>query len=224
MRDVWTDCNSSVRGPRNWGNSGIKIFNFSASGGAEIAISDFVWPDNVPYNPGITGGLVPTEVQVCGSGSQRLPYKQICGAIYDKTAPQEKPLIVPGSSAVNDPTPNGEIWNTLELGFMARRYNSSGMPVKFATITVKVNGVTVLHRARIDNSMTANRQSDTYQAGPRKGNPIYPGGEGWTRECGFILLQEHDNMVQFENIRINPDWLPMEDNEFKTSWQHHYPE
>lgn len=216
MRSVWTDCNSAVKGPRNWGNSGVKIFNFSAANGAEIAISDFVWPPGTAYNP--ADGLVPASVQVCTSGTQRLPYKQICGAIYDKTAPQSLPQINPGTSAANDPTPNGT-WNDLEIGFMARRYDASGTVVKLATVTVKINNVTVLHRVGIGNSMTSNQQDDDYLAGPNKGDPVYPGGNNWKREFGFILLQEHDNMVQFKDIRINPDWLPMAGGQFDSSWQ-----
>lgn len=218
MRGEWTDCNSAIKGPRNWGNSGVKIFNFSAAGGAKIAISDFVWPSGVPYTPGDGTGPVPSSVQICASGSQLLPYNRICGAIYGKTAPQSLPPISSGSSAANDPKPNGN-WNTLEIGFMARRYDASGAVVKLATVTVKINDVTVLHRVGIANQMTVDRQDDDYLAGPNKGEPVYPGGVDWKREFGFILLQEHDNMVQFKDIRINPDWLPMAGGQFDTSWQ-----
>lgn len=102
---------------------------------------------------------------------------------------------------------------------MARRYNASGAVVKDATVTVKINNVTVLHRCANKNKMTEEQQDDDYLAGPNKGDPVYPGGDGWKREFGFILLQEHDNMVQFKDIRINPDWLPLAGGQFDTAWQ-----
>lgn len=220
MRTVWTNCNSPILGPRNWGNSGVKIFNISAANGAEIVISDFDWPNTVPYDATAgVGDPVPQAVQGCAVGTDRLVYGQICGAIYDKKVPQAKPPIHPGESAANDPRPNGQNWNTLEIGFMARRYNGAGQVVKLATVTVKINGTRVLHHVGIPISMTNSTQNDDYLAGPKKGDPIYQGGDNWTRECGAIYLQEHDNMIEFKDIRINPDWLPMKDGQFDSGWQ-----
>jgi len=34
-----------------------------------------------------------------------------------------------------------------------------------------------------------------------------------------LFIPEHDNLVQFRNIRINTDWLPIKDGAFDTGWQ-----
>ena len=102
---------------------------------------------------------------------------------------------------------------------MARRYDSNGSLTKLATVTVKINNVTVLHAFGIPNSMTSDRQDDEYLAGANKGDAVYPGTSGWKRESGFILLQEHDNMVEFKDIQINPDWLPLANGQFNSGWQ-----
>ena len=220
MRDVWNKCSKPVEGPRNWGNSGVKIFNLSAVNGAEIAISDFVWGKTEFATNAAPGDTVPSDVDKCESGTERLTYGQLCGAIYDKHSPQAKPPIIAGVSAVNDPRPSGNDWNTLEIGFMACRYDGNGNLVKLATVSVKINTTSVLTHIGIPNSMTMNRQDDDYPAGPNKGNPVYPGGANWKREFGPIYLQEHDNMIEFKDIRINPDWLPLnDDGTFDTEWQ-----
>lgn len=220
MRTVWRVCTSKVKGPKNWGNSGVKIFGRTASPGIavlEIAISDFKWDATVPFvaDAGVDVA-VPSDVGFCSSG-EMLTYGELCGAIYKKRSPQAKPLIKLGSSAMNDPKPNGD-WNTLEIGFMARRYSGNTV-VKLATVTVKINDTAVLTRIGFLDSMTANRQDDDYLAGPNKGDPIYPGGANWKREFGPIYLQEHDNMVEFKDITINPDWLPMSSGVFDQGWQ-----
>ena len=103
---------------------------------------------------------------------------------------------------------------------MACRYDGNGNLVKLATVSVKINTTSVLTHIGIPNSMTMNRQDDDYPAGPNKGNPVYPGGANWKREFGPIYLQEHDNMIEFKDIRINPDWLPLKDDgTFDTEWQ-----
>lgn len=226
MRGVWEDCNSPLKGPRNWGNSGVKIFHSGSTAGAEIAISDFVWPDNVTFvNSEDPRDPIPASVQAgCTTppkdGGNALTYGQICGAIYDKISPQAKPIISPGSSATNDPRPNGT-WNSMEIGFMAARYDSGGALKKKATVTVKINGNPVLTRIGIPNFQpTGNKIPDKYLAGPYKDQWVYgTTGTGWTRDSGYILLQEHDNMVQFRDIRINPDWLPMDSGGFDAGWQ-----
>ena len=224
MRGVWEDCNSPLKGPRNWGNSGVKIFYLGSTAGAEIAISDFDWKDTdgAFVNSAATNTPIPEPVQAgCGTGSSNLlTYGQICGAIYDKITPQAKPIIFPGSSAANDPRPNGT-WNSMEIGFMAARYDSGGALKKKATVTVKINGNAVLTHVGIPNFQpTDNKIPDKYLAGPNKGQWVYgTTGIGWTRDSGYILLQEHDNMVQFRDIRINPDWLPMDSGGFDAGWQ-----
>ncbi len=224
MRDTWKDCSSALKGPRNWGNSGVKIFHTGSTTGAEVVISDFDWPDTggaFVNNANITT-LIPAPVQAtCGSNSSNaLPYGQICGAIYGKITPQAKPIIFPGSSANNDPRPNGT-WNSMEIGFMAARYDSAGILQKKATITVKINGNPVMTHVGIPNFQpTTNKVPDKYLAGPNKGQWVYGAtGTGWTRDSGYLLLQEHDNMVQFRDIRINLDWLPRTSGVFDDWWQ-----
>ena len=104
---------------------------------------------------------------------------------------------------------------------MAARYDSGGALKKKATVTVKINGNAVLTHVGVPNFQpTDNKIPDKYLAGPNKGQWVYgTTGIGWTRDSGYILLQEHDNMVQFRDIRINPDWLPMDLGGFDAGWQ-----
>jgi len=224
MRTTWTNCGSPILGPRNWGNSGVKIFTRSAAAGAEVAILDFDWPAAVPFvNSAGVNIAVPdtvTGIVGCSGNTQPLTYGQLCGAVYNKITPQAKPAITPATSAANNPLPAPmSAYNSLEIGFMAARYNAAGTLVKMPTITVKINNNAVITHVGIPGFTKVTQVADVYLAGPNKGQPIYPGTVGWTRDSGPIYLQEHDNAVQFKDITINPDWLPMENGAFDQTWQ-----
>ena len=222
MRGTWTDCTNALTGPRNWGNSGIKIFSNSAANGAEVAISDFLWPANVPFrNSAPVGTVVPDTVTLiagCSTQNNSLTYDQICGAVYNKVTPQAQPQINAGASANQNPLPSGD-WNTLEIGFMACRRDAVGNIQKLPTITVKINTIPVITHVGIPNFSAVTQVPDVYLAGPNQGQPVYPNGVGWTRDSGAIYLQEHDNAVQFANVTINPDWLPIKNGVLDQGWQ-----
>ena len=48
-------------------------------------------------------------------------------------------------------------------------------------------------------------------------------GQEWEKSSGRIVLQEHDNKVQFRNIEINPAWVPTigggANDPFDDEWQ-----
>ncbi len=59
---IFTSCTSKVKGPQNWGNSGVKIFNLSAGSGLEVQIHDsqpitvaIPGIDDVTVNTGLNG-------------------------------------------------------------------------------------------------------------------------------------------------------------------------
>lgn len=55
---------------------------------------------------------------------------------------------------------------------------------------------------------------------PKSRSPISSGLARRTiQQTVSYSLKEHDNMVQFKDIRINPDWLPMTGGHFDTKWQ-----
>jgi len=190
---------AKVKGPQNWGNSGVKIFNLSATGGLEVQIHDsqsitaaIPSIDDVATNTGLNGCTL--------AQPGHLPFGQMCGSIYMKKVARRNTV----NATAGWPVPTGS-WNTFEIGFMAARYDAGGNRVRCPTITVKINGTAVLRKIGIANSMTNAREDDVYTHGPNKGAPLYCAG--WKREKGPIFLQEHDNMVEFKEIEINPGYL-----------------
>lgn len=170
---------SWVRGARNWGNSGVKIFSNEGDGN-EVQIMDSCLDnpdvldnDNINLNSGLNGCS-----PVC---SGYVPIGQLCGGLYMHIAPKADAVL----EAEGWPTPEGE-WNKLEIFFRARRLNKDNSTKEKAEITVLLNDVETV-RADLDYSFT-------------KGiTPVE--GNVWA-ECGRIYLQEHDNMVEYKDIKI----------------------
>ena len=100
---------------------------------------------------------------------------------------------------------------------MSPRYNGATR-VRCATISVRINGTAVLTKVAIPNALNqASQEDDKYKHGPKQGQWIYC--PGWKREKGYLILQEHDNMVDFKEIKIDAGWLPGGAVAFDKSWQ-----
>jgi hypothetical protein len=172
---------AKTQGARNWGNSGIKIFNKSASRGAEIQIIDSKldkWPSgdiHIDQNTGLNG---------CSSNCNGyLPFGQICGSIYMKHAARADPL----KKSEGWPRPTGE-WNQMEIEFHSRRTNEQGL-IKQAKIHVALNGVELVS-TELSHRLTDNKL------------PIWLPEGRIEVETGPIIIQEHDNLVEFRDIHI----------------------
>lgn len=170
---------SWVRGARNWGNSGVKIFSNEGDGN-EVQILDshldnpeILSNDNVNLNSGLNGCS-----SVC---SGYVPIGQLCGGLYMHIAPKEDAVL----EAKGWPIPRGR-WNKLDIFFRSRRLNKDNSTKEKAEITVLLNDIQTV-RADLDYSFT-------------KGVTQIEGNV-WA-ECGRIYLQEHDNMVEFKDIKI----------------------
>lgn len=221
MRSVWTDCNSAVKGPENWGNSGVKIFDLN---GYEVQILD-------SHGATDTGGDV-TNLNSCHmGGSNPVNTFEICGALYKYRAPDSNPVQAASNAAGGDFVPNGA-WNHMEIGFMAARYNWEEKldhdlnPVwqwvkkKCATITVKITGAGATQR--VHHHVGLNPQSSYDETADLVCDTAYDTEEdqkGWCKARGPIFLQEHDSKVQFKGITINPSWLPKDAGVFNENWQ-----
>lgn len=218
MRDRWTDndpenapnitCGDALTGVRNWGNSGVYIFN-----SYEVQIHDSFNNGSVNVPP--ENQLITLAPSLC-----QLPVEQLCGAVYEQRRPN-KNKIRPASNKDNrfPPIPGG-VWNTMEIGFMSPRYEN-GVIVKQATITVKINTEESSEAAVVAYGIEGNTGRFPEGVWGKILDNRY--GMGWEKAVGPIVLQEHDNQVEFRDIRINAGWYPtrdeIENGEFDRCWQ-----
>ncbi|MEX2119336.1 MAG: glycosyltransferase [Pirellulales bacterium] len=215
LRSEWTDCNSAVKGPRNWGNSGFKWFTVN---GYEVQILD-------SHGATMSASGNKTDLGGCHIGGMHaVTDDEVCGALYKVRKPDSNPV----NQAVTDVAQPGEYipdgtWNMLAIDFMAARYkwddvNSNWIRVKCSTITVRLNGATVHERIGLapKSGGPFDETTDLVQ------DTLYdtPGDtKGWCKARGPIILQEHDSRVQFKDINIDPTWLPMTGGQFNPAWQ-----
>lgn len=108
---------------------------------------------------------------------------------------------------------------------MAARYNGTTKE-KCATILVLINDKPLIYDPNlgptkgmgIPDTVQVPREDDKFMHGVDKGKWVYD--VGWKRDKGPIILQEHDNVVDFKAIYINRDWLPTDANgNFDKKWQ-----
>jgi hypothetical protein len=207
MRDKWTDCASGLTGPRNWGNSGVIVQNCY-----EIQILD---SHNVPVPAGIKPDDA-TEMGECMAGAQ-VRYGELCGALYLHSVP------IAGSNPLNEAKnaagvypyqPDGD-WNKLEVWFMSARYHGRA-PAKLATFSVKINDQFVLQRQGIAVKTSGSRNAPGYFG--RIADVRY--AEGYKMDVGPLVLQEHDNQVEFKGLTLDLSWMPKKsDDSFDEAWQ-----
>tara|TARA_E500000305_G_C4007827_1_gene230973 strand:- start:909 stop:1730 length:822 start_codon:yes stop_codon:yes gene_type:complete len=207
---VWKECGINIKGPRNWGNSGVKIFYLGSTPGAEVVISDFVWNDNEEFfSDQPIGEAIPEAVQAnCTTGDGTLVYGQICGAIYNKISPQKKPIINPGVGRPNSPDVNQQCWpdgawNRMEIGFMSPRYALINEQLELrrkATITVKVS------RLNTDGSVASEVSTLT-----RVGIPNFEYDDQIVEYIPDIYAHGANESVYSEEVRTNPNTGQIED-------------
>lgn len=187
-RDIFTVAHddderiAKIKGARNWGNSGIKIFSPHPGAGFEAQILDSHLADKsvLPAsNIQASSGL--NDCSAACSGY--VPVGQLCGAVYMKHAPELDATKV----AKGWPVPTGS-WSDLQLFFRSRRTRADKTLISNAEITVMLNGE-VTFSGELEGSVTS-------ELLPLKDNT-------WA-ETGRIFLQEHDNMVEFRKISILP--------------------
>lgn len=172
-----------TRGARNWGNSGIKIFNNHNAEGTEIPILDNYFVDKSALlnsdKPEFNSGL-----NNCSSAENGyVPIGQLCGGLYMKVPPMVDTL----EHSAGWPIPEGE-WNRLDVFFRARRVDKNSQTKEEAEITVLINNEETVHQ-KLDYSFTRS---------------IVPLDKNTWVESDRIYLQEHDNMVEFKDISIVP--------------------
>ncbi len=205
-------CDDPLRGIRNWGNSGIYIFN-----SYEVQIHDsYKGPDAAPDESVPASGSITLEIDpsTAGGPSCIISTNELCGSMYKFRHPDKNYV----KKSVGNP-PTGA-WNSMEIGFMAPRYDATGEKVRCATITVKINGKSVYTHLGIPDRTGRFKEGHWGKVADTR----Y--GMGWEMGKGPIVLQEHDNKVQFKNIQINPAWIPTvgggKDDPFSTTWQRKY--
>ncbi|MEQ8787464.1 MAG: DUF1080 domain-containing protein, partial [Pirellulaceae bacterium] len=213
VRATWSDCAHPLLGVSNWGNSGIYIFN-----SYEVQIHDsYQGPDTAPVTSVPGDSTISLEIDPTTAGGEACDANvvELCGAMYNKRKPNTNLV----KKAVGDP-PTGE-WNTLEIGFMSPRYNAAGTKVKNATITVKVNTTDPEKAAFVAYGL--DNRTGRFAEGHWGKVDDNRYGMGWTKDIGPIVLQEHDNHVEFRNIEINPGWHPtiggVTQGQFDPCWQ-----
>ena len=116
------------------------------------------------------------EIQVLDSSGWKVPGTGDCGAIYNHHAP-----------LVNACKPAME-WQTYDIFFRAPRFITGGRKVENARMTVFLNGC-IIH-----NNVEQWRRT--------AGNP--PQSDDWEDTPGPILLQDHNNVVDYRNIWLIP--------------------
>jgi len=100
---------------------------------------------------------------------------------------------------------------------------------KKATVSVKINGVFVQGTAIAGKSFGTGVAIEDRTSGSRFVENPAPGGTvadnlygvaNWVLNQGPIVLQQHDNFVQFQNIKITPGWKPTTGTgAFDAEWQ-----
>jgi hypothetical protein len=86
---------------------------------------------------------------------------------------------VPKTNACLPPTE----WQTYDIVFHAPKYDESGKKIQNAVITVQLNGVVIHDNAELDGATPGGISGDESKTGP-------------------LLLQDHNNKVQYRNIWI----------------------
>jgi hypothetical protein len=137
-------------------------------------------------------------MSIAGSDCQ-IPPNEICGAIYKQTPPAKNMVLqASNESGVSPPVPASTAsWNHLEIWFMSPRYADT-VKKKKATVSVRLNSE-YLHEKQGINTNTG--QKAERSMGEINDN-VY--GMGWKKAIGPVVLQEHDNRVEFKEILINP--------------------
>ena len=194
-------CNSPIWGIHNWGNSGVYIHN-----SYEVQIFD-------SYNGGSTtvpGSGSPTHIMSISGSLCTIFTGEICGALYKRTPPASNPVFQAQNSGTTwprQPDANAD-WNDMVIEFMSPRWNASGAKVKLATFKVWLNEALIHDRASLttktgrQNEGASGRITDTKYNAPEV---------GWKKAIGPIVLQEHDNQVEFKDIRILTTFSPAND-------------
>ena len=108
-------------------------------------------------------------------------------------------------------------WNTMEIGLMSPRFNSEGNKKRCATVTTIINGTHMYTHLGVPSG-TGTRSGRDEKINLIDDDVYQSSDPNWKQSTGPIVLQEHDNRVQFRNIRINPGWLPAT----LTGWQRVY--
>lgn len=112
------------------------------------------------------------EVQVLDSFSDE-PRDNRCGGIYKKAVPIAAPCLPP------------EEWQTYDITFHAPEFDGNGTKTKNATITAKLNGVTIHNNVELDGAT--------------------PGGVSQEEAArGVLMLQDHHDNVNYRNIWVKP--------------------
>ena len=111
------------------------------------------------------------EVQVLNSAGQK-PADNICGAIYGVKA-----------ADYNMARPAGA-WQSYDITFHAPRWDSAGVKIANARMTVYHNGTRIHDNVEVPKATTA-------------GHPERP-------DAGPLMLQDHGNRIRFRNIWIVP--------------------
>ncbi len=125
------------------------------------------------------------EIQILDSFENPTHPTTACGALYG--------LIAPLKNASKAP----EVWQSLDITFVAPRVDAGGRVVKKGEITVLLNGVKVLDKAPFDRT-TPNGAGSRVSTSPLDHNIGAPGP---------IMLQDHAgsrSRVRFRNLAVRP--------------------
>ena len=134
-------------------------------------------------NSGVFFGLDRYEVQVLDSYQSPTYADGQAGAIYGQSPP-----------LVNASKPPGE-WQTYDIVFENPLWDTNGVLVKKANVTVLHNGV-VLHHKRELTGRTDGVGGTPWKTVGTYGKPQPP--------LAFIELQMHGNLIRYRNIWVRP--------------------
>jgi hypothetical protein len=206
QRSNWTDCTSATTGPRNWGNSGVIVQD-----SYEVQIMDSA---AIAGYDGSKEKSDSTGLGACKKGQKGdVPYAQVCGAIYNQFVPSDNTVETASNVIGKKPPEPGGDWNSMSIVFMSARYEND-KEVKLATISVTLNTKRVIDRVGL-GSPSGNRAAP----GSFGQVPDTNYGKGWKVNQGPLLLQEHDNKVEFRGLLIDVGWKPVTGSGFDPKWQ-----
>ena len=221
QRTIWDKCNANkgLEGPRNWGNSGVIVQNTY-----ELQILDshgVVIPDPKPAT------TAKTDLGGCkAAGTFPARFGEICGALYMNFVPDANGVKTAENVDGKSPPEPGGMWNEMRIWFMTARYDVSGAtPVlkKKATFTVKINQLNAYNAVPYTHQRQGiTKKTSGSRAAPGKFGRIADNryGSGWKMDRGPLVLQEHDNKVEFKDIKIDLSWKPKKaDDSFDDAWQ-----
>jgi hypothetical protein len=133
----------------------------------------------LPFKPTVKGqdrgnsGIYIHEFQVLDSFGL-VPKNNDIGALYTMVEPKVNGCLPPLT------------WQTYDIDFSGPQFDASGMKVKNARATVKLNGITVQDDLEIPHGTGANKKRPE------------------TPEGGPLWLQDHGNQVVYRNIWLLP--------------------